>query len=258
VAWTAIPAWTSGAGYASRDISPVISEIVGLSGWVSGGNLVILVDDNASSNGAERQFIDPRLTITYQVLDPTPTYVTSTTHSTLGSGTNAPTLVLNNETLWGNPKKSLAETTVQGDYYYDQATDLLYLRSASNPGMFYSHIEAAGEHTCLELYAQSYITIQNLALKATVDCGVGMDSGSNRVVEYCDFCSTDGGVFLWRAASNIVCRYNTFNQCSCALAIEGGQGTDAIGPVWFYGNVVMRAEEGLLGNSHRKWHPHSQ
>lgn len=52
--WT-VTAWTSGQTYTSPEIRALIQEVVDRGGWVSGNDLMILLDDNGSSANALRQ-----------------------------------------------------------------------------------------------------------------------------------------------------------------------------------------------------------
>lgn len=71
VAWNAVPAWTINLHYQTPDISPIIQAIIGIGGWASGHNLVLFVEDNGSSNGAQRvatdsdDFTPPTLYVTW-------------------------------------------------------------------------------------------------------------------------------------------------------------------------------------------------
>lgn len=75
VPWSAVPTWATGQKYLTPDLTGIVQEIVSRAGWVSGNDLVIFVQDNASDFSAIRAaaaldnavYREPRLTITYQL-----------------------------------------------------------------------------------------------------------------------------------------------------------------------------------------------
>jgi hypothetical protein len=63
-------------------------------------------------------------------------------HTTTTLSNNVGILVFNNEASMGVKKGSLNQLTSQGYFYYDSISGYLYLYSSSNPGTYYSSIEA--------------------------------------------------------------------------------------------------------------------
>lgn len=55
VDWTVAEAWTDGVAYASPDTASIVREIVGLSGWASGGSLVFIVEPSDDTSTAYRR-----------------------------------------------------------------------------------------------------------------------------------------------------------------------------------------------------------
>jgi hypothetical protein len=70
--------WTIESIYSPSDLGSVIQEVINRAGWVSGNALVILTDNNGSSDSASRQAYDyqnstskaAKLDITYSVASP--------------------------------------------------------------------------------------------------------------------------------------------------------------------------------------------
>lgn len=73
VSWT-LGAQTAGTKYESPDISSVIQEITDRSGWASGNNLMLLLDNDASSNNARRVEISNDYTSNWPTIDITYLY----------------------------------------------------------------------------------------------------------------------------------------------------------------------------------------
>ncbi len=74
-------------------------------------------------------------------------------------------LIFNNEASVGVKKDSLVGITAQGDFYWDDATDRVYLYSTSNPGTFYTSIESTLKQFCINPIGRNYIIIENLDLR---------------------------------------------------------------------------------------------
>ena len=76
VYWSNIPTWFTDVSYNSPEIKTVIQELVDRTGWQSGNQLVILLEDDNSTNGAYRSAYaaasggtKPTLTIEWEYLD---------------------------------------------------------------------------------------------------------------------------------------------------------------------------------------------
>jgi hypothetical protein len=88
---------------------------------------------------------------------------------------DAGNLIFNNTAAVGVKMWQLSDLTVQGDFYCDNSSLLLYLESASNPATFYNGIECALDQHMMYTLSQAYpfqgvanaanIVIENLAFK---------------------------------------------------------------------------------------------
>lgn len=70
VSWNNITAWTSGSTYNSVDISTVIQELVGQSGWQSGNAMLLLVEGNGTRTAESYEggaSAAPRLFVNYEI-----------------------------------------------------------------------------------------------------------------------------------------------------------------------------------------------
>lgn len=75
IEWSSIAAWTQGNWYDSPDIATAIQNVVNREGWASGQDMVILIKDNNSTEGAARFASDysensahaAKLVVTYSV-----------------------------------------------------------------------------------------------------------------------------------------------------------------------------------------------
>lgn len=73
VAWSALPAQTSGLTYVTPDLTAIITELIAQGGWASGNAMQFFFQNNASSVGAFREATpwdtspanSPQLQITY-------------------------------------------------------------------------------------------------------------------------------------------------------------------------------------------------
>ena len=54
VKWTNIPAWTTGTVYESPDIKAILQAIVDRPGYVQGGSVIVIIENNNSDAGAVR------------------------------------------------------------------------------------------------------------------------------------------------------------------------------------------------------------
>lgn len=112
VSWTP-SAWTSGASYASGDLSTVVQEIVDRPGWVSGNALMLFWQPPATgqtlyANGYEQGSGIPTLTIDYASA---PTGVTGTTSQTLPLLTQSAAVTVTVPTSTGTVAQTLPAVT---------------------------------------------------------------------------------------------------------------------------------------------------
>ena len=164
------------------------------------------------------------------------------TSATLGTTLeDCANLIFNNEASYGVKKTSLGELASQGDFFYNTADSLVYIYSTSNPGSYYTHIEAGGvygEEQVITIDGPSYVTVQNLDVRYSANNGIITFSGANHIIiEYCDV-SWIGGMYVtndhpyrmgncigvWEDGSDITIRYNSVNQCyDAGISPQGGR-----------------------------------
>ncbi len=176
----------------------------------------------------------------------------------IGNHGDCANLIFNNETGYGVKKTSLGNCTSQGDWYYNPnaGTDnLVYIYSVSNPGSYYSHIEAGGVYNkeqVITIEGKSDITIQNLDIRYSANNGIVAGWGvSNITIEHCDVSWIGGmyvtnaypermgnGIGVWDKGSNITIRYNRVDQCyDSGISPQGGR-TMNISNINIYYNII--------------------
>jgi hypothetical protein len=154
-----------------------------------------------------------------------------------------------------------ASTLNQGDFFWDGTSHLIYIRSVSNPGTFYNHIEVAQNIQGFYVSARNHITIRNIDFRYQGGCGVyGYGTSGvvdNILVEYCNFAFIGGsyvsgtdrygnGIQFWQDATNIIVRYNTLdNIYDAALTPQGGGAGQSFTNQYWYGNLTTNCEYGF-------------
>jgi hypothetical protein len=170
-------------------------------------------------------------------------------------------ILLNGEASNGNKKSALSGLTAQGDFYYDAANDYLYMYSTSNPGSFYSHIEACqkfqdGTAPCCSIWGvHNYVTMRNIAIKNYAYHGLVFGNGSSHItIENCDFSwlgggydglgtnTSDGnGIMIWNSASYVTIRNCTFRDIwETAVSLQASGAARAVNHIYIYGNTIAR------------------
>ncbi len=170
-------------------------------------------------------------------------------------------ILLNGEASNGNKKSALSGITTQGDFYYDATNDYLYMYSTSNPGSFYSHIEAcqkfgAGSAPSSYIWGvHSYVTIRNVAIRNYAYHGLVFGNGSSHItIENCDFSwlgggydglgtnTSDGnGIMIWNSASYVTIRNCTFRDIwETAVSLQATGVARSVNHIYIYGNTITR------------------
>ena len=166
-------------------------------------------------------------------------------------------LIFNNEASCGYKKKSIDSLNVQGKFFYNRTDDLIYIYSASNPGTFYTHIEAAGQHDVqqglLKWINSSYIKIENLDVRYSSAAGIETQASSHIIVEHCDVSYIGGewlvvddasltrlgnGFSFVQSNDSIIVRYCTASQCFDAGISPQAWSANTMQNMWFYNNII--------------------
>ena len=100
-------------------------------------------------------------------------------------------LIFNSEASVGVKKSTMTLLAAQGDFYWDDASDRVYLYSSSNPGSYYTAIEAALDRIGIEIYEKSHITILGIEFKYQGRSGIywyssGGSAANNITIDGCD------------------------------------------------------------------------
>lgn len=181
------------------------------------------------------------------------------TSATLGtSQDDISNLIFNNEASCGIKKKSLDSLNAQGKFFYNRTDDLVYLYSASNPGTFYTHIEAAGHHDLRQglLYwiNCAYIHIADLDVRYSSGAGIETHTGNVFIIERCkaSFCGGEwlvvddasltrlgNGISLIQSNDSITVRNCWAHQCyDAGISPQYWSASMTMTNMWMYNNVV--------------------
>lgn len=178
-------------------------------------------------------------------------------------------LIFNNEQSVGWKKFSEGSLSSQGDFYYDATTDTLKIYSESNPGVYYSQIEAAFFYDGVYLN-KSYIIVENLDFRYFGAHCIGGGNGSHHayiqdnniafvggclliadLFGYFQNVRFGNGVEFWNDAHDCTVRRNTVdNVFDTAFSHQTGSGFTEAYNLYFYNNKASNCEwatEQLLG-----------
>jgi hypothetical protein len=179
------------------------------------------------------------------------------------TSTDIGNLIFNNESSVGVKKASLGLLTTQGDFYYDSSAHYLYLYSTSDPGTYYTSIEAAKYVSGISIVDKNYITIRNLDIRYQGYIGVSIlavSSSCNYItVEYCDLswiggCYQPGfgttrsgnGIQFYDSSAHIVVRYNNLNQIyDAAMTTQSHDAGMTYTDHQYYYNIARNSEYGF-------------
>jgi hypothetical protein len=180
------------------------------------------------------------------------------TTATLGTAQNdIANMIFNNEAFCGYKKKTIDSLNAAHKFYYNGTDDLLYLYATSNPGTFYTHIEAAGNYDVaqgtLKWTNSSYIKIEDLDVRYSSAAGIETENGNVIIIEDCDV-SYIGGEYLFIAGADlrrvgngislvlvndsIIVRRCLVDQCYDAGISPQAWETSAMTNMWFYSNII--------------------
>jgi hypothetical protein len=73
--------------------------------------------------------------------------------------------IYNNENSYGAKESTLAGLNSQGEFFYDSASDRVYIYSVGNPATYYSDIELSKKGNIFDINNGQYIVIQDLDLR---------------------------------------------------------------------------------------------
>lgn len=166
-------------------------------------------------------------------------------------------LIFNNEASCGYKKRTIDSLNAQGKFFYNTADNLLYLYSASNPGTFYTHIEAAGHYDIYQAIFYfincSYIKVENLDFRYSSADGVEGRDVNGFIVEHCDVSYIGGewfleapdlrrvgnGIQLSVNVSNAIVRYNKVSQCyDAGISPQAWVDGSVMENISMYNNIV--------------------
>lgn len=170
-------------------------------------------------------------------------------------------LILNNESSCGKKKSSLNSLGSQGDFYYDPATGYLYLYSTSNPGIYFTAIEAAKNYHGVLISGKNHVTVQDFDVRYWGGHGVQIDGYSancdNIIIQRNDISYIGGsyqfgterygnGIEQWDNGTNVIVRYNVINQVyDSALTSQAAQASATIANISYYYNIVTNCDNGF-------------
>jgi hypothetical protein len=163
-------------------------------------------------------------------------------------------LIFNDEGSIGYKKQTLGACTVQGDFYYDVAGGYVDLYSTSNPGSYYTHIEAAQRQEAMWFDGNHYITVRNLDFRYCAWHGMVLTSCDHVTVEYCNWRWIGGsssipgteytrdanGLMFWDANTDITIRNSTFSDIWETAVSYQTMSAAAAARIYIYGNTIMR------------------
>lgn len=180
------------------------------------------------------------------------------TAATLGTVQNdISNLIFNNEASCGFKKKSIDSLNAQGKFFYNTADHLLYMYSTSNPGTFYTHIEAAGHHDLRQglLYwiNCAYIHVADLDVRYSSGDGIEFHTHNVGIIERCETSYIGGewlvvddasltrlgnGIQMSQSIDSITVRYCRAHQCFDAGISPQAWSTNSMTNIWVYNNIV--------------------
>lgn len=167
-------------------------------------------------------------------------------------------LIFNNEAFCGYKKKYIDSLNAQGKFFYNPSDNLLYLYSASNPGTFYTHIEAAGHHDLRQglcyWISCDYIHIADLDVRYSSGAGIETHTGNVFIIERCytawiggewllsdlgDLRRLGNGISLIQSNDSIIVRNCHAHQCfDAGISPQYWSASMSMTNMWMYNNVV--------------------
>jgi parallel beta-helix repeat protein len=179
------------------------------------------------------------------------------TTATLGTAQNdISNMVFNSETAYGFKQISKVACDAQGDFFYSDGDDLVYMYSVGNPGTFYTHIEACGNYDInqglIKWYDSDYIIVENIDVRYSSGAGIELRDCNNCIIQNCDVSWIGGeyvnpavdatrlgnGISIILNCTNIIARYNKINQCFDAGISPQGWGVFTQNNLQFYYNTI--------------------
>ena len=179
VTWNSVAAWSDNSTYDTPSIISVISEIIALSGWASGDNLVLFVEDNGStqsgtvcrsasgynfSSGSEKAALAVEWTA--------PTYYTK-------AGITTEPMQVFYDGVRLTPHDGATTGIASGEWDWD--SDTLYIKD--NPAGHTIEISQRGRSIYLDV--KPYITIDGLQLTRANQDNLFAEGSSHLIVKNC-------------------------------------------------------------------------
>lgn len=114
----------------------------------------------------------------------------------------------------GTKVSALANVKNDGDFWYDQSNDRLYLASSANPATLWGSIEIGMNQHIFDINGKSGITIDNFNLRYTGGHGISLIGVSNIAVTNCEIAYI-GGSYMTHVDSNSTTRYGNGVEIWC-------------------------------------------
>jgi len=149
-------------------------------------------------------------------------------------------------------RKTSSTMTTQGDFYWSGGYTYLY--SSSNPGTYYSGIEASKYIVGVQLGTRDYVTVKNLDLRYWGQHGMlGYVGGNNRIIEYNTIKYIGNGTasqplgngIELQAGTDDTVRYNRVDYCMDAALSTIPSSSGAANRSYWYRNVTTHSEYGF-------------
>jgi len=165
-------------------------------------------------------------------------------------------VVFNNEGSTGVKMAAKVGCVAQGDFWWDDPNDRLYMYSVGTPAAFYTNIEAGTSGNTVSIGYRSHIIIQDLDVRYSGTHGIAIDGWDHaphdiiiqyNSVSYCGGGNAQGnGVQIFSGiVDDCIIRYNKFNQIyDSGIAIQDGQPSTFTNVSCYY-NLISNCEHGI-------------
>ncbi|MBN2658923.1 MAG: hypothetical protein JXR86_17850 [Spirochaetales bacterium] len=156
--------------------------------------------------------------------------------------------------LPGDKKWASGDLGVDGDFYIDRNSGILYLYSSSDPLSAYSSILAARTEHIINFSGSSYVLFENLSLRYGGAHGFGGGNTDHLIIQDCDFSYIGGGwlsgtdhirygngIEFWGNASNHLVQRNTFTEIyDTALTNQNHTTRADQHNIYYMNNIISR------------------
>jgi len=176
---------------------------------------------------------------------------------TLTGASSVANLYFNSQASYGIWQENYGDLNAQGEFWFDNDNDKLYIYSASDPDSYYTDIEVCLKACAIRIWSKDYINVENLTIKYVGCHGIELDDVTNINITENELgwigggystgnlCRLGNAIQFWNRAQDTTVTYNLIYEVWDAAITSQGLGVSTKSDQHFRYNVIYNCEYGF-------------